>query len=195
MTHQKGSAHVVVILGLVAVIVGLLGFVFWQNFISKPTSDKSTAATSSSAKESARDAGLSTGAVKQAAESLYAAYGKGCNIMDFDTTAAYNDCVLESIRRVSTSRLQVKVKDFLEEFSGKSYASTDPILCNTNAVGPTPTYTVNNVVVTGPTANGKVDMTFPETAIFAGTYVIDFTAVSEQGDVKINTISCPGLPN
>ncbi|MEP7204712.1 MAG: hypothetical protein ABI716_00785 [Candidatus Saccharibacteria bacterium] len=39
---QSGSAHAVIILILVAVILGLLGFVFWQNFIQK----KDTALTS-----------------------------------------------------------------------------------------------------------------------------------------------------
>lgn len=34
---QVGSAHVVIIIILVIAVIGLLGFVFWQNFISKKT--------------------------------------------------------------------------------------------------------------------------------------------------------------
>lgn len=33
MTHQKGFAHAVLIVGLVIAIIGALGFIFWQNFI------------------------------------------------------------------------------------------------------------------------------------------------------------------
>ncbi len=35
-THsQKGSTHVVIIAALILIIIGVLGFVFWQNFIHK----------------------------------------------------------------------------------------------------------------------------------------------------------------
>lgn len=33
---QRGNAHVVIIIILAVAIVGLLGFVFWQNFLNKP---------------------------------------------------------------------------------------------------------------------------------------------------------------
>lgn len=35
MTQQKGSSHVIIIIGLVVALIGALGFVFWQNFIYK----------------------------------------------------------------------------------------------------------------------------------------------------------------
>jgi len=41
LNNQTGSAHVIVIIVLVLTVLGLLGFVFWQNFIQK----KDTAAT------------------------------------------------------------------------------------------------------------------------------------------------------
>jgi hypothetical protein len=34
--HQSGSTHVVIIVALAVVLVGALGFLFWQNFINKP---------------------------------------------------------------------------------------------------------------------------------------------------------------
>lgn len=36
---QKGSAHAVIIVILVAALLGALGFIFWQNFMNKDTSD------------------------------------------------------------------------------------------------------------------------------------------------------------
>ena len=33
--NQSGSAHAIIIIILIAAIIGLLGFVFWQNFIQK----------------------------------------------------------------------------------------------------------------------------------------------------------------
>lgn len=36
-SSQKGSAHIVIIVILVIALLGALGFVFWQNFIDKPT--------------------------------------------------------------------------------------------------------------------------------------------------------------
>ncbi len=35
MKLQKGSAHVIIVITLVVVVVGLLSFIFWQNFIVK----------------------------------------------------------------------------------------------------------------------------------------------------------------
>jgi len=40
--NQTGSAHVVVVVILVAAVIGLLGFVFWQNFISKDVANTDT---------------------------------------------------------------------------------------------------------------------------------------------------------
>lgn len=42
---QSGSAHVVIIIILVTIVLGLLGFVFWQNFIDKKPSDTTTTRT------------------------------------------------------------------------------------------------------------------------------------------------------
>jgi len=38
--RQTGSAHVVIIIILVVAVLGLLGFVFWQNFIMKTPAEK-----------------------------------------------------------------------------------------------------------------------------------------------------------
>src|SRR6476469_2643231 len=35
MKHQKGSIHVIIIAVLATALLGMLGFVFWQNFIHK----------------------------------------------------------------------------------------------------------------------------------------------------------------
>lgn len=39
---QAGSAHIIIIIVLVVALLGTLGFVFWQNFINKTDSNKST---------------------------------------------------------------------------------------------------------------------------------------------------------
>ena len=43
MTKQKGSAHVIIIAGLVLLLLGALGFIFWQNFINKSDKQSATA--------------------------------------------------------------------------------------------------------------------------------------------------------
>ncbi|MFZ1301839.1 MAG: PsbP-related protein [Candidatus Microsaccharimonas sp.] len=63
--RQSGSAHVVIIIVLVVALLGLLGFVFWQNFINKDTATQGTndtVATTDSDKDVATDdyAGWST---------------------------------------------------------------------------------------------------------------------------------------
>ena len=40
-SQQSGFAHAVVIIGLIVLLLGALGFIFWQNFISdKSEADK-----------------------------------------------------------------------------------------------------------------------------------------------------------
>lgn len=46
-THEEGSTHVIVVSSLVAIILGLLGFVFWQNFLNKSQEPKSSESESS----------------------------------------------------------------------------------------------------------------------------------------------------
>jgi len=46
--NQSGSAHVVIIIVLVVVLIGALGFIFWQNFIK---TDQPTANTSQTVKQ------------------------------------------------------------------------------------------------------------------------------------------------
>lgn len=41
-THQTGSAHVIIIIVLVVALLGVLGFVFWQNFVSEQPADIET---------------------------------------------------------------------------------------------------------------------------------------------------------
>jgi cytoskeletal protein RodZ len=43
---QTGSTHVVIIIVLVVAVLGLLGFVFWQNFVNKPATVTAPASTS-----------------------------------------------------------------------------------------------------------------------------------------------------
>lgn len=43
MKKQTGSIHVIIIVGLVALLIGALGFIFWQNFVnSKSKNSEST---------------------------------------------------------------------------------------------------------------------------------------------------------
>lgn len=49
-----GSAHVVIVIILVIALIGALGFIFWQNFVSK-TSDNQTNSTTSAQKERANE--------------------------------------------------------------------------------------------------------------------------------------------
>jgi len=44
-SHQKGSAHVVIIVILVVALLGALGFVFWQNFMNKDSKEESVKQT------------------------------------------------------------------------------------------------------------------------------------------------------
>lgn len=41
MKKQSGSAHVIIIIILVAALLGSLGFIFWQNFVSKNSNTES----------------------------------------------------------------------------------------------------------------------------------------------------------
>lgn len=41
-SKQKGNAHVIIIVVLVIALLGILGFVFWQNFINKESTDAAT---------------------------------------------------------------------------------------------------------------------------------------------------------
>lgn len=51
MNTQKGSAHVIIIVGLIMLLVGSLGFIFWQNFIkgSDKTEEKTQSITTKKA--------------------------------------------------------------------------------------------------------------------------------------------------
>lgn len=48
--NETGSTHVVIIVVLIAVILGLLGFVFWQNFIQKKDTTPSASTTTTTSK-------------------------------------------------------------------------------------------------------------------------------------------------
>ena len=41
LNNQTGSAHVIIIIILIATVIGLIGFVFWQNFVNRPTAKQS----------------------------------------------------------------------------------------------------------------------------------------------------------
>ena len=45
MTQQKGFAHAIIIIGLVALLLGALGFIFWQNFMKTETDTSKSVAT------------------------------------------------------------------------------------------------------------------------------------------------------
>lgn len=49
---QQGSAHAFIIIGLIFVIIGLLSFMFWQNFIYEETTKTSEAAPDSKVSDS-----------------------------------------------------------------------------------------------------------------------------------------------
>ena len=50
LNNQTGSAHVIIIIILIAAVLGLLGFVFWQNFAKPKDNAASSATTSTTAK-------------------------------------------------------------------------------------------------------------------------------------------------
>jgi hypothetical protein len=45
ITSQKGSAHIIVTIILVVMLLGVLGFVFWQNFVNKSTNTQPAPST------------------------------------------------------------------------------------------------------------------------------------------------------
>ena len=49
LNNQTGSAHVVIIIILIAAVLGLLGFVFWQNFIKKTSPQTTSQVTKTTA--------------------------------------------------------------------------------------------------------------------------------------------------
>jgi len=51
LKNQKGSAHVVIIVILTLLVLGLLGFVFWQNFLAPKNGDDSSVTTGQAANE------------------------------------------------------------------------------------------------------------------------------------------------
>lgn len=46
MNHQKGSAHAIIVIGLVILLAGALGFIFWQNFLQKDDAEGEEVAVS-----------------------------------------------------------------------------------------------------------------------------------------------------
>lgn len=50
MKKQSGSAHVIIVVALVVLLIGALGFIFWQNFIQK--SDKTNDSATNTSKTS-----------------------------------------------------------------------------------------------------------------------------------------------
>jgi hypothetical protein len=51
MNKQSGFAHIIIVIGLVALLLGALGFIFWQNFIDTDSSDVSEQETKGKLKE------------------------------------------------------------------------------------------------------------------------------------------------
>lgn len=51
--NQRGSTHVVVIAVLIVIILGLVGYLFWNNFVAKKDSTNQSASTSTASKSSA----------------------------------------------------------------------------------------------------------------------------------------------
>lgn len=50
--RQNGSAHIVIIIVLVVALIGALGYIFWQNFISKGSNTEHTTVTTESLEDS-----------------------------------------------------------------------------------------------------------------------------------------------
>ena len=53
MTSQKGSAHLLIIIGLVVLLLGSLGFIFWQNFVQ--TDDEASKTEKVATKEQVKE--------------------------------------------------------------------------------------------------------------------------------------------
>ena len=49
LNNQTVSAHVIIIVILILAVLGLLGFVFWQNFVNKPATSSNTSSATQSA--------------------------------------------------------------------------------------------------------------------------------------------------
>lgn len=185
MTSQKGSAHVAIIIGLVVLLVGSLGYIFWQQTTKQPGPKE---AITSKATEKEVTSNLSEQTFKQAANSLYATYPS--------TTCSTDECKIDAIEQIASTNLRNKLSSYFSETYGDGGPiTTDPILCRTSAVGPAPTYTVKNVSLTSGKARGTIDMEYSDASMLEGTYVINFTAIEEDGEAKIDTITCPKLPN
>lgn len=190
---QSGFAHAFLIIGLVVAFIGALCFVYWQNFIYEPSPALSAKVTDTSVEKPASGSDLSVGSVKQVTNNLYATYKNKCKLMDFNSLDEYNKCVIDSIRPFVSANFQSKLDAYRARLPDEG-VKTDPILCRANVAGPAPTYTVKGISITQGEAVGKIDMTYSGTNI-DGTYVINFTAVSQDGSAKIDTIACPSLPN
>ncbi len=58
--NEKGSAHIVIIVILVVVLIGVLGFIFWQNFINKEAANVAETSTGDNETEVDKYAGWNT---------------------------------------------------------------------------------------------------------------------------------------
>lgn len=56
-SSQKGSAHVIIIVGLIILLIGALGFIFWQNFLNHDADNasKRTVTSTNAGKETAQN--------------------------------------------------------------------------------------------------------------------------------------------
>jgi uncharacterized protein (UPF0333 family) len=185
---QAGSAHVAIVIVLVVIILGLVGFVFWQNFINKT----STVASTKTATTSSGSTTISADSVKQTANELYTVYSKSgsCNADNAD----YVSCLAGEVQPYITTKLQTALENYLP--TAGSSSDDDPILCTVaGGAGPVPTYAVGDAVnITTQGATGVVNMTYPTDSSLAGTYSINFTAVSQSGTIKLDTVTCPTFP-
>jgi len=109
LNNQTGSAHVVIIVILVIAVLGLLGFVFWQNFVTKPAVKQADTS------------------VQQAQAPSYATEKKFLNDFYTQYIAAWDGLNGVSQQKVTDSiaKYRVATKSSAGEF--------DPVLCAQNS--------------------------------------------------------------
>ena len=64
LNNQTGSAHVIIILILVLAVLGLLGFVFYQNFVNKPATKQADTSQTTAQTQTDKTLVISEWAVK-----------------------------------------------------------------------------------------------------------------------------------
>lgn len=72
---QRGSAHLVIVIVLVVALLGALGFIFYQNFVAKHSTDTTTSNSSSTSSKSSTDSTTTSTAVPLVDGSIDSSFG------------------------------------------------------------------------------------------------------------------------